>query len=223
MQLNIITVVTDLAHPGYRRFLTSCEVFGIQPITWLWPRKFDRGCVAKAMCLKENIGTLEGLALYTDSYDAILAGSSAELLERYYQLASPTHPVIFAAEKNCYPSPYLRPYYATSESPWRYLNAGGFIGPVEYLQRMLTANLDFWLNDQFEFSKLYLEGQSGIGLDTTCQLFQTLAYSLEDVHYTEDGPQNSITNSNPLVMHANGRESMTTATQWLERRISQRI
>lgn len=221
MQLNIVTVVTDLAHPGYRRFLTSCEVFGIQPITWLWPRKFDRGCVAKAMCLKENIGTLEGLVLYTDSYDAIVTGTYVQLLERYHQLASPSHPVIFAAEKNCYPSPYLRPYYPTSESPWRYLNAGGFIGPVEYLQRMLTANLDFWLNDQFEFSKFYLEGKSGIVLDSVCRLFQTLAYSLDNISYHENGPHNLITNSYPLVLHANGRESLIKAGQWLKSRISQ--
>jgi hypothetical protein len=218
--LQLMTVVTDTEHPGFRRFQLSCKMFNIEPLVFVWKNKFDKGCVAKAMALKENITNLNGTLLYTDSYDAVVVGDLNQMLERYRKLSPKENAIVFSSEKNCYPSKYLKSHYPKHSSPWKYLNAGGFVGPAHLIKSMLSVDLDFWLNDQFEFSKMFLQGSSKIILDYQCELFQALAYSENDVVYGEEKPCNIVTKSYPLILHANGKNSLEKASRWLHGMVS---
>ena len=50
--------------------------------------------------------------------------------------------LLFNAEKNCYPDPDLEKAYPEIQSPWRYLNAGAFIGNAGAVKAALQPKLD---------------------------------------------------------------------------------
>ena len=123
--------------------------------------------------------------------------------------------IIFNAEKNCWPDQDLKEEYPETHSPWRYLNAGAFMGNAGAVRaalqprlHTLTENTD----DQRLWTQLYLDdvaaGSDIIHIDSGCKIFQSLFQEKPgEMQLTESGWYNAVTRSHPTVFHANGDHS----------------
>ena len=92
---------------------------------------------------------------------------------------------MFSAERNCFPEADRAPHYPAAASPYRYLNAGTFIGEASYLLALLARwdviNCSATVNDQLVIADKYLSAPSALSLDHDCRLFQCLWHSEADL------------------------------------------
>lgn len=157
-------------------------------------------------------------AIYSDGADTIFLKS----------FTPPWDKLIFSAEKAVWPPlPELKEkwdnFYKTinyTTSPWRHLNAGNACGPIQlfinfYEKYELNKYENVDVNGQGEVARAFLKAKDNgfpITLDTTCNYFQPIAHEdVGDFHCDGKIFKNLKTNTEPYVLHGNGRTSM----QWL--------
>lgn len=154
----------------------------------------------------------EPFVMFGDGHDTIIIDTAETILDKFQRFG---YPVLFSAEKNCWPDatlakhfPFPKPPY--HNSPWRFPNAGGWMGQREAVIDMLTAAWEYnnqWQNDDTRcFVELYLKQyswRSYITFDYGCQIFQTMCQT----HSHELGPngENLVTHNKPSTLHFNGR------------------
>jgi hypothetical protein len=139
--------------------------------------------------------------LYTDAWDTVAMRPDVQVPEDYF---------LISAERACYPYPKLASRYPHVNSPFKYVNGGGWCGPVELFLKLYESkpptnelNDQVWLTERY----LALQDENWIALDTICWVFQTLGFCPDTDFIT--GPNlphfhNTITNSYPAFIHANG-------------------
>lgn len=125
----------------------------------------------------------------------------------------------WSAKKACYPHPEMAKRYKYGnafKSPWRYLNNGGYGGPldalIEFFDRYGLNRLPNEANGQAEAMEAYLKAKEDglqIKLDTRCDLFQCIAHS-EPTDFSFKGQllKNNVTKTTPAILHGNGRTDM---------------
>jgi len=210
--MSLLVFCSDYVHPKADRSLLtrSCERVGITLQTYghdrNWPGSYG---VAKILHALEFLKTrTEDVCLYTDSQDSLLVHDAHAILNAWMRCGAPH--VLLQAEKNCYPEPSWEPEYPRTDSPWRYICAGGWMGTREGLIAALTelAEGEQFAKDSFCdqrcWTDWYLRHPSGklkAALDTNCEVFQSMAGTGE---IREDG-LNTATGTRPSVWHFNGR------------------
>lgn len=146
--------------------------------------------------------------LYTDAWDTVAMNNHAEVSNHF----------LISAERACYPHPELASKYPEVDSPFKYVNGGGWCGPIELFLRLYESKPPTTeLNDQVWMTERYLalQDEDWIDLDTQCKVFQTLAFCpATDFKVRDNGAtkciQNTITKFHPSFIHANGH----TPYQW---------
>ena len=217
-----LTVATE-ERPELRRLLDSGLRYGfaIEPLGLGLP--WRGGDVAtgpgggqKVNLLRRALETVppERPVLFVDGYDTIVTRHARDILGAWREAAGDSP--LFAAEVFCWPDAASAARYpaAPDGSPYRFLNSGAFIGRAGDLLRIVAEAID----DSRRRSKRYyterfLSGEHGIALDHRCRLFQCLNGALEHVSADEGRGMiyNSLTQSWPAVVHANG-----PTKPWLE-------
>lgn len=160
--------------------------------------------------------------MFLDAADVIALAGPDEVIETYKEL---DHPWVYAAERNIWPRGSFKPDdYPPSESRYRYLNSGAYIGDREYIIEIYrdwtnnwTANYDAFWSEQFWVAQNYMRDQDSIRLDTGCKLFQCMAGAWN----CEASPgrlYNPETDTYPLLVHFNGGVNIyknpTAKTLW---------
>lgn len=131
----------------------------------------------------------------------------------------PRGKVLYSAEKAMWPPrPILE--YPPCDSPWKYLNGGGYCGEIplliEFFERYGLSTLKGDVNGQLQQAQAYLQAVKDgfpIELDTNCEYFQTTGFAdMGDLMVVSRGQgkeiTNMITNTYPAVFHGNGRTDM---------------
>jgi GR25 family glycosyltransferase involved in LPS biosynthesis len=163
----LITVATE-ENDQLDRFKKSCEYFGV-PYKILGLGQQWNGGEAKngvlqgfgggqkVNLLKEELKTWETLenhiVMFTDSYDVILLQNPAEILNKFRAF---TRPVVFSAEKTCWPNPMLEESYPEAMTEYRFLNSGGFIGYADHIFNLIQDEIDNKDDDQLYYTEKYL-------------------------------------------------------------------
>jgi hypothetical protein len=152
--------------------------------------------------------SLEGYThfLYTDAWDTFAMAGPEELAGKM------PDGILISAERACYPYPELAGKYPSHESPWHFVNGGGWCGEIEAFIRLYedqppTAELNdqVWLTNQF----LKLHGEGWVRLDYECRIFQTLGFCPESDFEGADGRlYNTVNQTYPLFIHGNGHTPM---------------
>ena len=163
----------------------------------------------KINLLKEELSDYPDLGnhiiLFTDSYDVIINGSSEEIVSRFRKMESP---IVFSAEKTCWPDESLKGRYPKSPTNYRYLNSGGFIGYGDHISKLVNkVSVNNEYDDQLYYTERFFEdlkGNKDTILDYNQFLFQTMNESLEDIIVEGGNLKNTVTNESPLIIHANG-------------------
>ncbi|XP_039278780.1 procollagen-lysine,2-oxoglutarate 5-dioxygenase [Nilaparvata lugens] len=223
----LITVASEETD-GYKRFIRSTKINNI-PVKvlglgkeWLGGNMLSTGGGYKVNLLKEELEKYKDddsrIIMFTDSYDVIINGAVKNIVYRFKQLEAR---IVFSAESTCWPDESLAESYPVTESKYKYLNSGGFMGYAADLYNLLStapiANKD---DDQLFFTNLFLKTEIRekykIKLDYKSSIFQNLYNALDDIEmrlddvfsYTENNKYGTI----PIVIHGNGRSKFALLT-----------
>lgn len=134
----------------------------------------------------------------------------------------PDHCVLYSTEKAIWPPTEAMKRAWESEhkeTPWAYLNGGGYGGHAElisqFLDRYVLPKLDLILDDghaQAIQALAYFQAKRDgfpIFLDQRCVVFQSIAFAAhEDFELIGNTIKNRITGTTPALIHGNGREPM---------------
>ncbi|CAH8641938.1 unnamed protein product [Heterobilharzia americana] len=217
----VLTVATE-KNDALHRFLRSCSLNGFTVKVLGEGRRWSGGNVAtstgggqKINLLKEELSDLayrdDQLILFVDSYDVVFMQNVDKLLEEYRKFGSK---VVFSAEEFCWPKADLKSLYPeTKPGEKRYLNSGGFIGPVSNLKKIINhAPIKDDDDDQLYYTNIFLDSTLrelyDIQLDKTSRIFQNLngAFSDVELRFTDETGYlfNKISTTTPVVVHGNG-------------------
>jgi hypothetical protein len=227
----VVTVATRAAAPsgwGHLEVLeNSARRCGLE-LTVLGLGKRWTGSAMRLLLLADHLAGVpdDEVYLFVDAYDVVLLPNAVELGRRFRAMDAP---VVFGAERVCWPFPELARSYPPAPllSPWkgsprslvrpppplrtpfRYLNAGGYIGYAGAI-RSVIGELSFkgTESDQGLFTRYYLERGRRLRLDHSATLFQALHAAPADELFFTEGPPWTLRNrwlgSDPCLLHGNG-------------------
>jgi len=146
--------------------------------------------------------------MFLDALDVIVLGGPDKVMEKYLSF---NHPWVYSTERNIWPpSSFKEECWLPSDSPYRYLNSGGYIGDREYIISQYekwtdnwTASYDEFTSEQFWVTRNYMKDRSAIKLDTDCELFQSMCGAYDCI-ITPGQVYNPETEAYPLIIHFNG-------------------
>ena len=143
------------------------------------------------------------IILMLDGYDTIVLRSVITLIRKYKELGVN---VLFGAEKTCWPDTSLAPDYPETVCDWKYLNSGQFIGRAKDILNILDEEVKDSDDDQLYYSKKFLTGDYGIGLDYNCEIFQTFGDTEVELSMNKTFAElhNVVTTTQPCIAHGNG-------------------
>jgi procollagen-lysine,2-oxoglutarate 5-dioxygenase len=218
-KLTIFTVATQ-KNDGYLRFQRSCEFFELEVVTLGMGQKWQGGDMNypgggwKVNLLKEELKKRsgdDGMMMFTDSFDVILAASSESILGQYDKMDGG---IIFGAENFCWPDVNLKEKYPAVDKGYKYLNSGGFIGSIKDIHAMLSAGGDLknTEDDQLFYTNIFLDPEMrnkfNMKLDHKAEMFQNLNGVEEEIELEFEGEHPYFFNMNfntmPMVFHGNG-------------------
>jgi hypothetical protein len=215
-------IVTNIYSPNgnTKQTVDSFERFGYEVAINSSPFT-GNGQVLRDMlaCYKRAI-TGHELFVYTDGADTYC--------QREFE--APTDHILYSTEKACYPHTEIAKQYRQTKSKWKYLNGGGYGGPlkliIEFFERYGLDKHANDVNGQHEQMMAYLAAEKDgfpIKLDTRCEVFQTMAFAdpgefevvtemVEDAQHINDRTEidktkvlrNKLTKTIPAILHFNG-------------------
>jgi len=148
----------------------------------------------------------EDVVLFMDSADTFVLDNADVILEKFRSFNAP---FVFGAEKNCWPDGSLSHHFPGNGTPWRFLNAGSWIGRREYTIDVLKDTLaDYgttWAEDDTRcFVQMMVDHGLPEKIDHNCLLFQSM-YMHRDGEIDWSDFRNTVTNTYPSCWHFNGR------------------
>lgn len=165
----LLTVATE-ENDHLDRFRKSCEYYGV-PYKILglgedWNGGEAENGVLKTFgggqkinLLKKELSTWtklrDHIIMFTDSYDVVLLQNPQTILWKFREFKTP---IVFSAEKTCWPNPDLRGNYPNSETDYRFLNSGGFIGYADQIMNLIKDEVEDNDDDQLYYTLKYLNG-----------------------------------------------------------------
>jgi hypothetical protein len=217
MKIKFITYASNSNHNGWVNLEKSLKHFGWDYKLIVSPWK---GFGTKLLGVYDHIknGAEDDLdiLIFGDSYDTFMLCSPDEVIEKY---KNHIDKVLFSAELDCWPDKGLIEKYPACNSPYRFLNGGGFICTVEnYINLIDMDPCDHSVNDQERHTDLFLNrnAESKIILDNNCSIFQTLGHTKEsDFEYKNRRVINKITGESPCLIHGNGNTPLIKAYELL--------
>lgn len=141
--------------------------------------------------------------LFVDAYDVLFLSDINEII---YKIENKDK-LLISCEKACWPNAALSEKYPNNNSPWKYINSGSYLSPINLFIKLVDENpIEYKDDDQLWFTNVYLSGNENIELDSRCSIFFSIAFEQEGDYSIEDNRVcNHITNTYPIVIHANGR------------------
>lgn len=206
-----LTVLTFATHAAceFGAFFRSALVHGLHPRLLGWGSPVDGLALQrKAHAVAEEVARYDPsqLVLFADAFDVLFLDGADAILDTYTRLG---RPLVFGAEKGCYPDGALEDEYPEAPTPWRFLNSGAYMGPAGCVRTALAEMLAHpraaeGAMDQELAALVHLRGRSPIALDHRCELFMNLHLSQHDIVWTNGRPCNRVTGTRPALLHFNG-------------------
>ncbi len=178
-----------------------------------------RNNLVKLYRMQEHLETLptNDIVLFVDASDVLILGNEDQIIEQYKKM---NIPCLFSAEKRLYPKDPLaglKVKYPVSDTSFRYLNSGCYIGEVTPLRLMISEILSDRYNipltrfrrinnDQLHCHRFFAQNPWIAKIDTRNEIFLTLS-EVKKEELIIDDKEKSVrvieTGNKPLVIHAN--------------------
>jgi hypothetical protein len=187
--------------PGYSRSVASFRRFGIEPVILGLGERFthqEKICIYYRWCVEHPGETVMAL----DAYDTCCVRAFSEDLS--------TDGVLFSAEANCWPEQSKAAEYPQSETRYRYLNGGAWLGNTSAFAAVCEQNglLSGVTNsDQRAYTSAFLGG-AAIRLDHGCEVFHSRYAAQDDCEIADGIYWVKSTGTAPLVAHGNGKSDI---------------
>jgi GR25 family glycosyltransferase involved in LPS biosynthesis len=164
----VVTVATE-DNENLKRFKKSCEYYNVPYLilgmgdTWQSGRAengvlLEPGGAQKINYLKKELSTWENLedhiVMFTDSYDVVLMANPQEIVSKFRNMGAP---IVFSTEKTCWPDTDVLEQYPETESEYKFLNSGGFIGYANEVLKLLNEEVPNTEDDQRYYTKKFLK------------------------------------------------------------------
>ena len=145
------------------------------------------------------------IVLFTDAYDVFYADNLDTIVERFKDFNSET---VFSAESICWPNPNIADQFKVSNTPYKYLNSGTYIGYASELKKIMAYKpIKDHEDDQLYVQEIYLNDKTiEIELDYEAYIFQTHEPQTQKLG---DQLNNPITQCCPCIYHGNGGDDAT--------------
>ena len=221
-ELQAVTVGTDPVD-GYNRYVESTTVYGIPFVCLGFGKPWCGNDMAKGaggghkvVLLKEYLEQFddndERLIIFTDCYDVVFCVSPDKIIERYRQMKQRDgFDILISSEALIWPDTRIQSQFPDVGTPYKYLNSGGFMGSIKDIKKMIEPPIESHNDDQYYYQIEYLKSVKReidlkIKLDAKAEIFQTLSTHFDqiDIEYSRSSIKNSLTNSEPYVIHGNG-------------------
>ena len=210
MKIKVLTTCDNPNHEGYLRLKASLDKFGYDHEVIVHPFSFGHQLPVIRDWCNRYTGDATHI-LYSDAFDTLAFSNAEEIISKM-----PDCKMLISCEKNCYPHPERAKEYPYAESPWRYVNGGGWIAEIKYfLELCERMNLNDQSHDQVWLMEAFLNNQQDIKLDTNCEIFQTIAFSypeewdnVNEHGYGVNRFRNVGTKTFPVFFHGNGHTDM---------------
>lgn len=217
-------VLTYLHTPfwGSDQFYRSTNRLGLH-VHNAWKKEEYGGSVGCIMSMLYK-GLLE---LKEQGYTHFIYSDAADTF--FLKSFEPPDHLLISVEKACFPDPVLAEKYPECSTPWKYVNAGNWCGPIDLAIRFyykLNTYKGQHINGQREFHHAFLNAykqEFRIELDTKCKFMQSIAFedpgdfSIITERKMDEWPtvlndipkiRNNKTDTFPAVFHGNGRTNM---------------
>jgi len=143
--------------------------------------------------------------LVLDSYDSVVLEPLSVIVARY---RAHRHPLVMSAQMGCWPDPDRLELHPPSPTPYRTINAGGYLAEREYLmglfQRYPVPPDDH--DDQRYWTDMFLHRPELLCLDYHQDIFSTCGSAHLEVRAGR--VYNRVTGREPCVLHGNGGLSL---------------
>jgi len=203
-RIHLITVATE---PEKAEALKATAAKFGWPLTMLgkdsdWRDDMDTaGGFPKIEFVREFVKDIEPdtIVMFMDAYDTFVNDTMETVLERYKGFNAD---IVIGAERFLWPDWDYGKEYPESETPYRYLNSGQYIGTAGAIKKFLEkGSIAEDLDDQAFFHEKFLKGDSNVALDYEAYIFQNSEATVQRV-----GGQifNSLTGCYPCTYHGNG-------------------
>ena len=192
----------------------------VDPLWQGWPDK--------VRCYTRDVPALLGTGvthvMFIDAADVMMLCGPDELMERWTAF---NHPWVYNAEVNIWPPNSFTPEeYPTPPGVFRYINGGAYLGELEHVAGWYNKWTNFgkdpivceksdqhWMAERMV--KHYPEA---IILDQNCEVFQCgcgARVGPEPAIQISPGKvYNRLTDTYPVVIHANGGDDIIADTEW---------
>lgn len=215
--MRLVTFATDLRPAA--DFLASCKRMGAL-VSIIGQGEPYPGHLYRVKRLYPFVRALppEEVVLFADAFDSLLAAPLETIERRFFQRGCN---LLFGAETYCAPHPQIAPRYPESGLPYRYINAGGYIGYAGAIVRLWDA-LNLWrlpdaMNDQGVIVDYWLAHPNAFELDYRQELIQNLFGA--ECHLRRDPLTgrliNTLTGATAGLYHASGGSDASAVRQWL--------
>jgi len=163
----VITVATD-RNENLDRFEDSCTKNNIPYIIlglgdkWESGRAengvlLEPGGAQKIIYLRDEINKWDDLdntiILFSDSYDVIFNDTPDNIIRKFREF---NRPLVFSAEKTCWPNQELSDRYPIVDGEYKFLNSGGFMGYGNHIKKMIDTDINKSDDDQGYYTDYYL-------------------------------------------------------------------
>lgn len=202
-----VCTVASYEHKNLHKLMHSCKNHQIDLKVLGLGLPYE-GNGTKLILFGEYLNTLEDdeIVMLIDAFDIILVADKEVILNKFLNMNTP---FVMSAEKICFPFPDLAPQYPLTASPFKYINAGAYMGYVKDLKAWYNdlPAVNPKISDQGQITTHYLNGNNFFMLDNYCEIFLSL-FAVEDHELDIDVEHGIVrcltTNSEPCVIHANG-------------------
>lgn len=220
--LQAVTVGTDPVD-GYQRYVESTGVYGIPYVCLGFGKPWCGNDMAKGaggghkvVLLKQYLEKFDDnddrLLIFTDCYDVVFCVSPDKIIDKFNEMKSrDKFDILISSEAHIWPDKSLEPQFPDVGTPYKFLNSGGFMGSIKDIKKMIQPHIESYDDDQYYYQIQYLksvkkETELVIKLDAKAEIFQTLSshFYYIDIDFGRSSIKNSLTNSEPLVIHGNG-------------------
>lgn len=189
--MNNTAILTYLYKPfwGSEQFYKSCNKVGL-PVHNAWNLEFYNDRVGSIVYM-----IYKGLLFLRDKgYEKVIYSDAADTY--FVKAFEPPDYLLISVEKACFPDEALAAEYPPCATPWRYVNAGNWCGPIQsaidfFETNGLHLHQEEHINGQREWHHAYLNSidkitpgkllhKFNVHLDTKCEYMQSIAFEDPD-------------------------------------------
>jgi hypothetical protein len=224
MNVHVITVANKRPEQDYYcfdQFIASLKRYGCEPTILGWEQPWT-GLMNKPRHL---LNKLRGVdwdrpIIVCDAWDVVFADSPDNIIAKFKEIRGFSR-IMWNAERTLFPDATLE--FPQSKTSYRYLNSGFSVGFAEdYVHLLENMHLEsipddyvndkgenVGPNDQLYYQQQFLSRPFDMGLDSHCQMCQTLhGVKHEELDFSGERIRNIETGTYPMVFHMNGYKEL---------------